>query len=63
MKRTLIVTSMMATLAFGSIAQAGSLSDPVVEPKLIIEDASSSSSGSLLVVALAYLILVPVLSD
>ena len=61
MKRTAILASFLAAIVFGGPALAGSVSDPVIEPAIIVEDATRSSSGSLLVVALAYLILVPVL--
>lgn len=61
MKRTAIIASFLAATTFGSAALAGSVADPAVDPAIIVDDATSSSSGALLVVALAYLILVPVL--
>lgn len=39
---------------------AGSIADPVVEPVVITDDATSSSSGTGLVAALALLMILPV---
>ncbi len=63
MKRTTLHLSLIAALALGSAASAGSLADPVVEQDIVVEDATSSSSGALTVALLAYLILIPVLGD
>lgn len=61
MKRTTLLLSFLAVTAWGGVASAGSLSDPVVEADIVVADATSSSSGALVMIALAALILVPVL--
>ncbi|MEP5730117.1 MAG: hypothetical protein ABJL67_12190 [Sulfitobacter sp.] len=58
MKRITLVTCMLAAAAIGAAAQAGSLSDPVVTPQIIIEDTTNSSSGEFLVLGLAYLFVI-----
>lgn len=61
-----ISRNIVAALAFAALSQAawaGSLGDPVIEPVAIVEDASSSSSGTTFVALLAVLMAIPVLSD
>ncbi|WP_299030799.1 hypothetical protein [uncultured Sulfitobacter sp.] len=60
MKYTL---SALAFAALATSAQAGSLSDPIIEAPIIIEEASSSSSGTVTVALLALLLALPVLTD
>lgn len=60
MKRMIVLGTFAAT--FGTFAQAGAL-DPVVEEPLIIEEATSSSSGTSLVLLLAAILALPVLTD
>lgn len=61
MKNFAILVLALGIGSYGSLAQAGSLADPVVETAVIVEDTTSSSAGALVMVALASLILVPVL--
>lgn len=63
MKKAVIIASMVAFAGIGQMATAGSLADPVIEAPLIVEDATSSSSGTSLVLALAILMSIPVLTD
>ncbi len=58
-----VITTIAALAAFTSMASAGSLSDPVIEAPIIIEEASSSSSGTVTVALLALLLALPVLTD
>ena len=62
MKQTKLASLALACALAGTSVTAGSLADPVVEPAVIVEDATSSSSGTALVVALAHMILVPILN-
>lgn len=61
MKRSTCLAAVLAASLGASGAVAGSLSDPVVKPQIIVEDASGSSDGSLLVALLGYLILIPII--
>ena len=63
MKKAVLVASMVAFTGMGQMATAGSLSDPVIEAPLIIEEATSSSSGTSLVIALAILLSIPAFAD
>ena len=54
---------MLAFAASTTAATAGSLADPVIEAPIIIEEASSSSSGTVTVALLALLLALPVLTD
>jgi len=60
MKYTL---SAFAIAASATTTLAGSLSDPVIEAPIIIEEASSSSSGTVTVALLALLLALPALTD
>lgn len=58
--------SILTAVAFAALAtsaSAGSLADPVIEAPLIVEDASSSSSGTVTVALLALLLALPILTD
>ena len=57
------IMTLLALAAFTTTAFAGSLSDPVIEAPIIIEEASSSSSGTMSVALLALLLALPVLTD
>lgn len=57
------IMTLVAFAAFTTTTFAGSLSDPVIEAPLIIEEASSSSSGTVTVALLALLLALPVLTD
>lgn len=57
------ILTVVAFAAFTTTAYAGSLSDPIIEAPLIIEEASSSSSGTMTVALLALLLALPVLTD
>jgi len=63
MKKAVMIASMVAFTGISQSAVAGSLADPVIEAPLIVEDATSSSSGASLVLALAILLSIPVLTD
>ena len=63
MKKTTFLAVALATAAFTQSATAGSLSDPVIEAPVIIEDAVSSSSGTSLVAVLAVLTLLASAAD
>ncbi|MBD3663028.1 hypothetical protein [Sulfitobacter aestuariivivens] len=60
-KSTLAIAVSAAFFATGTFA--GSVADPVIEAPVIVEDATSSSTGTSLVLALALLMSVPVLTD
>jgi len=60
MKYTL---SAFAIAASATTTLAGSLSDPVIEAPIILEEASSSSSGTVTVALLALLLALPALTD
>ena len=47
-----------AFVAFATTATAGSLADPIIEAPIIIEEATSSSSGTAIVVALTILLMI-----
>lgn len=53
----------LSVASFGQAALAGSLADPVIEPVAIVEDATSSSSGTALVALLAVVLAIPLLND
>jgi hypothetical protein len=57
------IMTLLALAAFTTTAFAGSLSDPVIEAPIIIEEASRSSSGTMSVALLALLLALPVLTD
>jgi hypothetical protein len=57
------IFTLIAFTAFTTSAMAGSLTDPVIEAPLIIEEASSSSSGTVTVALLALLLALPILTD
>lgn len=57
------ILTVVAFAAFTTTVYAGSLSDPIIEAPLIIEEASSSSSGTMTVALLALLLALPVLTD
>lgn len=57
------ILTLAAIVAFSTTAHAGSLADPVVETSVIVQDASSSSSGRMTVGLLAMLMILPVLTD
>lgn len=63
MKQLGLFAAALAVVCAGAAAQAGSLSDPVVETPVIIDDAEGSSSGTALVALLAVLLAVPALGD
>lgn len=63
MKTTRNIVAALALAGFGQAALAGSLADPVIEPVTIVEDATSSSSGTALVALLAVVLSIPVLTD
>ncbi|THH38807.1 hypothetical protein E4Z66_04420 [Aliishimia ponticola] len=44
----------------GTMAVAGSVADPVIEAPVVVEAATSSSSGEVLVLMLALLMILPV---
>lgn len=52
-----------ALLTYATSAHAGSLADPVIEAPIIVEEASSSSSGTVTVALLALLLSLPLLTD
>jgi len=47
MKKTLLVAAVAALAA--TAAQAGTLADPIVEPEIVVETTTSSSSAGILV--------------
>lgn len=55
MNKTTLMAAALATMTFATTTNAGSLADPVIEPPLIVEDATSSSSGTSLVAILTVL--------
>ncbi|KEJ90294.1 hypothetical protein [Sulfitobacter donghicola] len=57
------IVALLAFAALTSTATAGSLADPVIEAPVIVEDASSSSSGTLSVALLGLLLSLPLLTD
>ena len=60
MKKTIIAAGVAATLATTS-ASAGSMSDPVLEQDVIVEETAASSSGAAFVGLLALVLAIPVL--
>ena len=60
MKKILLATTLV--LVAGS-AFAGGLSDPIVAPAVIIEDAASSASHDWLVPVMALIMMLPVLTS
>ena len=58
MKFTKLITGVALTTSMAaSVANAGALTDPIVEPAIVIEAASSSSSSGLLIPLLFLLLL------
>ena len=55
------IITLAALVAFSTTAHAGSLADPVIEAPIIIEEASSSSSGTVTVALFALLPMIPAL--
>jgi hypothetical protein len=55
--------TLAAFVAFTTTATAGSLADPVIEAPVIVQDASSSSSGKATVALLALLLIIPAITD
>jgi len=60
MKRSIIAAGVAATLTAAS-ASAGSMSDPVLEQDVIVEETAASSSGAAFVGLLALVLAIPVL--
>ena len=59
------LTKILAAIAISSVvlsapAQAGSLSDPIVTPDVIIADANSSAGGATLIVVVTGIVLLAV---
>ncbi|MEQ6204204.1 hypothetical protein ABMC88_14280 [Sulfitobacter sp. HNIBRBA2951] len=57
------ILTAVAFVACTTAASAGSLADPVIEAPIIVQEASSSSSGKVTVALLALLLMIPALSD
>ena len=64
MKKTVCVLAALAAFEAAPV-MAGSLSDPIVDPVLIVNEttASSSSSGTAIVLLLALLVAIPAIVD
>lgn len=62
MKLTRNFVAALALLGFSGAAMAGSL-DPVVEPTVIVEEATSSSSGAAVMAIIAIAVTLPLLTD
>lgn len=62
MKKTIGAVALF-TFALTHQGIAGSLADPVIEAPVIVEEASSSSSGTATVALLALLMSLPLLTD
>lgn len=58
-----IFAAAIAASSFSTAAVAGSLADPVVEPAIIVADATSSSSGKTQVALLALILAIGVAAD
>ncbi|MCX7565255.1 hypothetical protein OS189_02705 [Sulfitobacter sp. F26169L] len=58
-----IITTLLALAAFTTAVSAGSLADPIIEAPVIVQEASSSSSGTVTVALLALLMALPILTD
>lgn len=63
MKKTTFLAVALATTVFAHGAAAGSLSDPVIEAPVIIEDVVGSSSGTSLVAILSVIMLLASAAD
>ncbi len=50
-------------LVLGTSAQAGALTDPVIEKTVVVEETTSSSSGAAFVAFLALLLAVPLIAS
>ena len=57
--KTFVKAFALSCALTASPAQAGSLSDPVIEQDIIIAEATSSSSGTALVALLAVVLAIP----